>query len=264
MQAVAQIKKAKKAGLSVVLVAAFAAFTSVASAAPLDLTTGDKITLDWGAGTYGHGSGGGEFMARGVAGQVLNGAGDSFLTFCLEYTSHVALDTAYFVQLNTSAVPGGGVAATYAGDVAGTAGVQDPLSFATAWLFTQFSTNQLQNYVGFNYTSNADANSLQKAIWVLENEQSASILTSDSKAQALFTAATTSGWTDLGNVRVMSLWSNRSGTLGNYTFSGDRQDQLYMMPTPIPEPETYAMLLAGLGLMGFVARRRRQWGEASA
>ena len=28
--------------------------------------------------------------------------------------------------------------------------------------------------------------------------------------------------------------------------------------TPVPEPETYAMLLAGLGLMGAVARRRRQ------
>jgi len=27
---------------------------------------------------------------------------------------------------------------------------------------------------------------------------------------------------------------------------------------PIPEPETYAMLLAGLGLMGFIARRRKQ------
>ena len=26
---------------------------------------------------------------------------------------------------------------------------------------------------------------------------------------------------------------------------------------PIPEPETYAMMLAGLGLMGFVARRRK-------
>ena len=26
---------------------------------------------------------------------------------------------------------------------------------------------------------------------------------------------------------------------------------------PVPEPETYAMMLAGLGLMGFVARRRR-------
>jgi hypothetical protein len=28
--------------------------------------------------------------------------------------------------------------------------------------------------------------------------------------------------------------------------------------TVVPEPETYAMLLAGLGLMGFVARRRQQ------
>lgn len=27
---------------------------------------------------------------------------------------------------------------------------------------------------------------------------------------------------------------------------------------PVPEPETYAMLLAGLGLVGFMARRRKQ------
>jgi len=34
--------------------------------------------------------------------------------------------------------------------------------------------------------------------------------------------------------------------------------------TPIPEPETYAMLLAGLGLLGFAARRRKLKEAAAA
>ena len=32
--------------------------------------------------------------------------------------------------------------------------------------------------------------------------------------------------------------------------------------TPIPEPEIYAMMAAGLGLMGFIARRRKQHDDA--
>lgn len=35
-------------------------------------------------------------------------------------------------------------------------------------------------------------------------------------------------------------------------------DDMVIGVNAIPEPETYAMLLAGLGLMGFVARRRRK------
>lgn len=34
--------------------------------------------------------------------------------------------------------------------------------------------------------------------------------------------------------------------------------QFDMVSTPVPEPETYAMLLAGLGLVSFIARRRKQ------
>lgn len=33
---------------------------------------------------------------------------------------------------------------------------------------------------------------------------------------------------------------------------------LNLVTTPVPEPETYAMLLAGLGFLGFMARRRKQ------
>jgi DNA-binding beta-propeller fold protein YncE len=33
---------------------------------------------------------------------------------------------------------------------------------------------------------------------------------------------------------------------------------LYEVAAPVPEPETYAMMLAGLGMLGFAARRRKQ------
>jgi len=48
-----------------------------------------------------------------------------------------------------------------------------------------------------------------------------------------------------------------SGTLT--ATSGLHGVAINFSPTaPIPEPEAYAMMLAGLGLMGFVARRRKQ------
>lgn len=45
------------------------------------------------------------------------------------------------------------------------------------------------------------------------------------------------------------------------TTGGDHQmliDNVQLGVAAIPEPETYAMLLAGLGLLGFAARRRKQ------
>ena len=59
---------------------------------------------------------------------------------------------------------------------------------------------------------------------------------------------------NVGNLFVADIWSAQTGNTGpvDVTAGGP--------PTSVPEPETYAMLLAGLGLMGFVARRRRRTG----
>jgi hypothetical protein len=72
---------------------------------------------------------------------------------------------------------------------------------------------------------------------------------------------------DAGGITASSFISSVGGTApGGWLFSADILVQganggTYNVATnapAIPEPETYAMLLAGLGLLGFVARRRKQ------
>ena len=66
-------------------------------------------------------------------------------------------------------------------------------------------------------------------------------------------------WT-LGTISLAGLPST-DGILFHAIWSGasDGAESFFIVGTPaIPEPETYAMMLAGLGLLGFVARRRRQ------
>ncbi|WP_159604948.1 PEP-CTERM sorting domain-containing protein [Hydrogenophaga sp. PBL-H3] len=45
---------------------------------------------------------------------------------------------------------------------------------------------------------------------------------------------------------------------GTWSFDTLQNQLIYSSAAPVPEPETYALLLAGLGLMGTIARRRRQ------
>lgn len=46
--------------------------------------------------------------------------------------------------------------------------------------------------------------------------------------------------------------------VGDYTLTSElRVDNVSILVTAVPEPEAYAMLLAGLGLMGAIARRRK-------
>jgi hypothetical protein len=50
-----------------------------------------------------------------------------------------------------------------------------------------------------------------------------------------------------------------SGTGDRYNYGSDLPDfRAHIQVMPIPEPETYALMLAGLGLVGFMARRRKR------
>jgi len=198
------------------------------SVAAQEVVAGDLIKL-----YDGPGSPGGEFNID----NLTNGAGVDFVSFCVEKNEFISFGTTYTVGAVTNGAVNGGVAG----------GNPDPISFATALLYSEYRAGTLASYVyvGTPVARAASANSLQNAIWVLEDEQVGGL---DAQA-ATWAAYGLANGTSLYGVGVINLVQDFGG--GEYM---DAQDQLTM----IPEPETYAMLLAGLGLMGFVARRRQK------
>ena len=244
-----QIQKQKKQVAALAVAGAFALAALVptqASAAPVNIVAGDTIKLYDGPGS----TGGGEFWAdvvgKGVGGTI-NAGNNDFIAFCLEFNETFS---SYGQELKVQAVNIGSVNGGVSGQ---TSPNFDPISAETAWLYTQAMTNPSVLTGGYAHTA-AKANSLQRAIWFLEGELGASYTETqlnslDSQAKTWVDQAQASGWTTIGNVRVLNLLKYSGGNWVN------SQDQLWI--SPIPEPETYAMLLAGLGLMGFVARRRR-------
>jgi len=164
----------------------------------------------------------------------------SFMSFCLEFNE--TMNTTNFFKVagvSTSAKNGGAGGQTSPGI--------DPLDVRTAWLYTQYIENPsaLGAISGWNAATDVQrGTAMQQAIWFIENEITGGL---NALASLLVTAAGNSGWTDVGRVKVLNVT----------TINGNpAQDQLFI--TPVPEPEIYAMMAAGLGLMGFVARRRKQ------
>src|SRR5690242_1623560 len=61
-------------------------------------------------------------------------------------------------------------------------------------------------------------------------------------------------WDNIDTVLITASGGTHNGSLG-YSGTDFAMDNLII--NAVPEPETYAMLLAGLGLVGFMARRRK-------
>jgi len=57
-----------------------------------------------------------------------------------------------------------------------------------------------------------------------------------------------------GNYDFDFYFAERHTTESNFSIS----TSLNLVSPPVPEPETYALMLAGLGMVGFIARRRRK------
>ena len=204
-------------------------------------TLADTIRIE--EGQFRGTAGGGEFKATVLDGSS-TGLSGVFQTFCLEKNEPINTGSGsgtanvYDFTLSTVATNGGSGGPS-----------PDPLSFASAYLYTMFRNGTLSNYA-FNGTTAeriASADALQVALWSLEEEFSGT--PSDPQAaawvaEALAAVANASVWGQtLGDVRVMTLTQN-----GN-----NFQDMLTLIPLP-PSAWMGLASLAGVGIMQ--ARRR--------
>ena len=189
-------------------------------------------TITIGGGPYQAGSGG-EFTINVTSGEIPgNPVGSSFQSFCIETDEFISFGNTYYVEISANAIQGG------------SGGPEpDPLDPKTAWLYNEFLNGTLAGYFDNPLGRQNSAGHLQRAIWFIEQETLAP--SPGSLADDFVKLANASGWSDIGNIRVMNLYKNSVCT--QYA-----QDQLVRIPAP------GAILLGSIGVafVGWLRKRR--------
>jgi hypothetical protein len=116
---------------------------------------------------------------------------------------------------------------------------------------TQLYNNAYAGTLGNTDAHKKNAAAFQLALWELANDDgylaTGGVHKTDSTVSWLQPAAQT---------LLDGIGQQASASSYNFTFYRSEGKQDFLVATPVPEPGTYAMFLAGLGLMGVIARRR--------
>ncbi len=235
---------------------------------PNHTTSPYQVTLNWGAGTYGHAGGGGEFLVKTAGGDLItylaNNITRNFTTFCLEQGEHISLASLYDISVDQVAYYGTNIKQAVA------LGSGDPLDASTAVLYGAYFDGSLSSRVGgFSYNANISANALQRAIWSIEDSLALGITVTDllakdliNYANALVSSVDRQYQYYVDHVRVMNLWSP-SAADSPVAVSKAAQSQLMWFNTPTPAllphtPEPASLAIWALGLAATAAYHRRR------
>lgn len=143
------------------------------------------------------------------------------------------------------------------------------LAGSTATLATVFSSKAAtdlgrlytNHHGAIDSTSSSATNeaAFQLAAWEIVNERSGTYSLGGGDFRATGTGSSLAG-TWLGELSTASTSAYRADiwTVQSTMTTGHGYAQDVAVFTPVPEPGTYAMMLAGLGLLGFTSRRKKQ------
>jgi len=136
------------------------------------------------------------------------------------------------------------------GDATGTTDVTIRQNFNNAWFGTPTSTVNLGFYGG----SGVGLSTGGDAVNVFDNS---GVLAANVSFAAATAGRTFDNAAKLNNASISQL--STAGVNGAFvSFNGAEIGSPGLIANPVPEPETYALMLAGLGVMAFVTRRRQK------